>query len=60
MLLDILSSEHGRQVYVALRALSSDGAQVTSDETEASDATLLRITLPDGSVHERPVDAKAL
>lgn len=60
MLLDILSSEDGKQVYVALRALSSNGAQVTSDETEESDATLLRITLPDGSLHQRPVNARAL
>jgi hypothetical protein len=54
MLLDILSSEDGRMVFTALMALSRNGARVTSDETEDTDATLHRITLRDGSVHERP------
>lgn len=57
MLLDILSSEDGRLVFTALMALSRNGAQLSSDETEESDATLHRITLPDGSVHERPDNA---
>ncbi len=54
MLLDILSSEDREMVFTALMALSMNGALVTSDETEETDATLHRITLPDGSVHERP------
>src|SRR5664280_286969 len=55
MLLDILSSEDGRMVFTALLALSSNGAHLASDETEDTEATLHRVTLPDGSVHERPV-----
>jgi len=54
MLLDILSSEDKRMVFTALMALSRNGAHVSSDETEDTEATLHRITLPDGSVHERP------
>jgi hypothetical protein len=54
MLLDILSSEDRSMVFNALLALSINGAQCASDETEEQDATLHRITLPDGSVHERP------
>jgi hypothetical protein len=54
MLLDILSSEDRSMVFNALLALSLNGAQCASDETEETDATLHRITLPDGSVHERP------
>jgi hypothetical protein len=60
MLLVILSSEDGRIVFTALMALSRNGAPLSSDETEESDATLHRITLPDGSVHERPVNARTL
>jgi len=60
MLFDILSSEDGRLAFTALMALSRNGAQLSSDETEETDATLTRITLPDGSVHERPVDARTL
>jgi hypothetical protein len=55
MLFDILSSEDRGMVFTALMALSSNGAHLASDETEDTDATLHRITLPDGSVHERPV-----
>jgi hypothetical protein len=55
MLLGILSSEDRAMGLIALMALSSNGAHVTSNETEETDATLLRVTLPDGSVHERPV-----
>jgi hypothetical protein len=60
MLLDILSSEDGRLVFTALMALSRNGAQLSSDETETTDATVHRITLPDGSVHERPDNVRAL
>jgi hypothetical protein len=60
MLLDILSSEDGRLVFTALMALSRNGAQLSSDETETTDATMHRITLPDGSVHERPDNVRAL
>jgi len=60
ILLDILSSEDGRLVFTALMALSRNGAQVTSDETEETEATLHRITLPDGSVHERSDNVKRL
>jgi hypothetical protein len=54
MLIDILSSGDRSLVFTAM-ALSKNGAQVTSDETEETDATVHRITLPDGSAHERPV-----
>ena len=54
LLLDILSSEDRRMVFTAVLALSSNGCLVTSDETETTEATLHRVTLPDGSVHERP------
>ena len=54
MLLDILSSEDRSMVFNALLALSMNGAQCSSDETGETEATLHRITLPDGSVHERP------
>jgi len=54
MLLDILSSDDGRMVLTAIRALSFNGAQCASDETEDSDATVHIVTLPDGSIHERP------
>jgi hypothetical protein len=60
MLLDILSSEDGGLVFTALMALSRNGAQVTSDETNDTGATLHRITLPDGSVHERPDNVRTL
>jgi hypothetical protein len=60
MLLDILSSEDGRLVFTALMALSRNGAQLSSDETETTDATMHRITLPDGSVHERPDNVRAV
>jgi hypothetical protein len=58
MFVDILSSEDGRLVFTALMALSRNGAQLSSDETEESDATLHRITLPDGSVQKRPVNTR--
>jgi hypothetical protein len=58
MLLDILSSEDGRLVFTALLALSLNGADVTSNETEGTDATMTVVTLPDGSVHERPHNAR--
>jgi len=54
MLLDILSSEDRQMVFTALLALSKNGAHCTSDQTDETDATLHRVTLPDGSVHERP------
>jgi hypothetical protein len=60
MLLDVLSSEDRRMVFTALMALSRNGARVTSDETEDTDATLHRITLPDGSVHERTDNVRTL
>jgi hypothetical protein len=60
MLLDILASEDRKMVFTALMALSRNGAQLSSDETEETDATLHRITLPDGSVHERPDDIRTL
>jgi len=47
-------------VFTALMALSRNGARVTSDETEDTDATLHRITLPDGSVHERTDNVRTL
>jgi hypothetical protein len=53
-LLDILSSEDRHMVFTALLALSKNGADCASNETEETDATLHRVTLPDGSVHERP------
>jgi hypothetical protein len=59
MLLDILPSEDPAMVFTALLALSSNGAHVTSDETEERDATVHIVTLPDGSVHERPDNVKA-
>jgi hypothetical protein len=55
MLLDILSSEDRSMAFNALLALSMNGTRCSSDETEETDATLHRITLPDGSIHERPV-----
>jgi hypothetical protein len=55
MLLDILSSDDRSMVFNASLALSLNGAQFTSDETEEADATVQWITLPDGSVHERPI-----
>ena len=57
MLLDILSSEDGGLAFTALRALTANGAHVTSDETEETDATVHIVTLPDGSVHERRINA---
>jgi hypothetical protein len=54
MLLDILSSEDKRMVFTALMALARNGVHTTSNETEEADATLHIVTLPDGSVHERP------
>jgi hypothetical protein len=60
MLLAILSSEDGRLAFTALMALSRKGAQLSSDETEETDATLHRITPLDGSVHQHPVNARTL
>jgi hypothetical protein len=54
LLLDILSSEDHELVFTALLALSMNGAHCTSDATAETDATLHRVTLPNGSVHERP------
>jgi hypothetical protein len=56
MVLDILSSDDGKLVFTAIMALSCNGARVTSDETEETEATVHIVTLPDGSVHERPVN----
>jgi len=60
MLLDILSSEDKRTVFIALMALSRNGAHVTSNETDEADATLHIVTLPDGSVHQRPDNVRTL
>ncbi len=60
MLLDILSSEDPEMVLTALMALSMNGARVTSDETEQAHATLHRVILPDGSIHERPDNVREL
>jgi hypothetical protein len=60
MLLDILPGEDRDLVFTALMALSLNGAHVSSDETEETDATLHRIMLPDGSVHERPDNIRTL
>src|ERR1700722_6808614 len=60
MLLDILSSEDQEMVLTAILALSSNGAQISSDETDEVDGTLHRITLPDGSVHERLDNVRTL
>jgi hypothetical protein len=57
MLLDILSSEDQGAVFTALVALTSNGAEVTSGESDLG-ATIHRITLPDGSVHERVDNAQ--
>ena len=51
--LDILASDDRNLVFTALMAVSNNGAHVTSDETDEAEATLHRVTLPDGSLHER-------
>ena len=58
MLLDILSSEDWGMAFTALYALSMNGAQVRSDETTTTEATVFRVKLPDGSVHECPANAE--
>ena len=57
LLLDVVSSQDQRMAETALFALMANGAQIAHDETETSDATLYRITLPDGSVHEQPINS---
>ena len=58
MLLEFLSSDDGRIVFTTMIALSANGALCLSDETEDTDATVHRVTLPDGSVHERPSNVR--
>jgi hypothetical protein len=58
VLLDILSSEDWGMAFTALFALSMDGAQITSDKTDTTDATVFGVTLPDGIVHECPINAQ--
>jgi hypothetical protein len=58
MLLDILSSEDWEMAFTALFALSMNGALITTDKTETTESTLRRVTLPDGSVHECPINAR--
>jgi hypothetical protein len=55
--LDLLSSENFSLAFTALLALRANGVQMTSDETEETDATVHIVTLPDGSVHECPINA---
>jgi hypothetical protein len=43
---------------VLLDILSMDGAQITSDKTDTTDATVFGVTLPDGIVHECPINAQ--
>jgi hypothetical protein len=60
MLLDILSSEDWGLAFTALYALSMNGAQVRSDETTTTEGTVFRVKLPDGSVHERRINASPI
>jgi hypothetical protein len=57
LLLDLLSSDDLQTSTTAFVALVGNGAEIGHDETETTDATLYRITLPDGSDHERPINA---
>jgi hypothetical protein len=60
MLLDILSSEDWGMAFTARHALSMNGAQIRSDETMTTEATVFRVKLLDGSVHECPINASPI
>jgi hypothetical protein len=55
-LLDLLSSTDQRTAESTLFALTVNRAGIAHDETAMSLATRYTITLPDGSVHERPIN----
>ena len=59
MLLGILSSQDWEMIRTALIALGMNGAEVTSDKTDSADPTVFQVTLPDGSVHECPINAES-
>lgn len=60
LFLEFLSSENSGLVLCAILALRANGIQITSDETEETDATVHIVTLQDGSVHERRINATSL
>ena len=57
LFLDFLSSENFGLAFTALLALRANDVQMSSDETEETDATVHIVTLPDGSVHNCPINA---
>jgi hypothetical protein len=60
LFLEFLSSEKFGLAFTALLALRANGVQMANDETEETDATMHIVTLPDGSVHECPINASPL
>ena len=53
-LVDLPSDENVDIATRALAGLSLNYARIEQDETDDQPLTMYRVTLPDGSVHERP------